>query len=80
MSLYGPLQVKEIRGHARKTFKAWWLMVYDPSTGAVSIWAYTGYNTRSPLLALSMHTISDKGSQMIAASKEKVDWKMVAED
>ena len=63
-------------------------MVYCLATEAVAIWAYTGYKIKALTLALSMHTsfyglpstiIFNQGSQMITASKEKVDWKKVAE-
>ena len=66
MDLFGPLQVKGMGGHTRKTFKSMGLMVSCLATGAVAIWAYTGYNIKALLLALSMHTISDKGSKMLA--------------
>ena len=61
-------------------------MVYCVATGAVAIWACTGYNMIALLPKLIMHTsiygipsivISDQGSQMISDSREDIDWKKV---
>ena len=69
IDLFDPLQVKGIGGHARRTFKAWGLMVYFLAT-------------ESLLIALTQHTniygspdivVSDQGSQMVAAANESIN-------
>ena len=83
---FGPLLVKGIGGHARKTFKAWGLIVYCLNTGAVDIWACSGYDTKVLLTALGQHTsiygtpdniVSDHGTQMVAATKDSINCRAV---
>ena len=52
INLFGPLQVKNIGGYVRKTFKALGFLIYCLATGAVAIWACDGYDTRALLIAL----------------------------
>ena len=57
-------------------------MVYCQKTVVMAIWACSGYDTESLLIALTQHTniygspdivVSDQGSQMVAAANESIN-------
>ena len=89
VDLFGPLSVKGIGGQQRKTFKVWGVMFVCLATKAVAIWLAGGYDTASYMLAHQKQIavygtphllVSDRGSQLVAAAGEIVNWNQLQHD
>ena len=88
LDLAGPYVVTSMV-NKRTTMKCWALVIVDLVSKAVKILTMAGYSTKDFLLSLSDFTSnygwprlihSDKGSQLVAASKElDLDWNQITE-
>ena len=97
LDLAGPIEIRIVGGNKttrgnKGTFKAWIVVIVCLNTKAVKLYMACGYATKDFLLAWEQHTSdcgnpltvhSDRGSQLVAASKEvedrpDLDWDEIA--